>query len=129
MSIDRLSTSGTEVIDVRNPATRELVGSVAVQPAEAVAAVVDGLRRHQSSWEALGADARAVWLRKLRNWLLDNESRLVDIVAAETGKPRVEAAFEVMVTCDVINYYADRARKFLAPRKLRPTARSPPPKC
>jgi acyl-CoA reductase-like NAD-dependent aldehyde dehydrogenase len=67
-----------------------------------------------------GPGARAVWLRKLRDWLLDNESRLVDVVTAETGKPRAEAAFEVMVTCDTINYYADRARKFLAAKKLRP---------
>ena len=92
VSIDQLSPPGTEVVDVRNPATGELVGSVAVQSAEAVAAVVDELRTHQSSWEALGPDARAVWLRKLRNWLLDNESRLIDILAAETGKPRAEAS-------------------------------------
>jgi acyl-CoA reductase-like NAD-dependent aldehyde dehydrogenase len=120
VSIDQLLPSGSEVIDVRNPATGALVGSVAAQSAEAVATVVDDLRAHQPSWEALGPDARAAWLRKLRNWLLDNESRLVDIVTAETGKPRVEAAFEVMVTCDLINYYADRARKFLTPKKLRP---------
>jgi betaine-aldehyde dehydrogenase len=43
-------------------------------------------------------------LRKLRNWLLDNESRLIDVLAAETGKPRAEAAFEIMVTYDAINY-------------------------
>ena len=105
MSIDHLLPPDTELV---------------VQSAEAVAAVVNELRVHQPSWEALGPDGRAVWLRKLRNWLLDNESRLVDIVTTETGKPRVEAAFEVMVTCDVINYYADRARKFLAAKKLRP---------
>src|SRR5277367_1328537 len=120
VSLDQLSPSGTEAVAVRNPATGELVGSVAVQSAEAVAAVVDELRTHQPSWEALGPDARAAWLRNLRNWLLDNESRLVDVLTAETGKPRVEAAFEVMVTCDVINYYADRARKFLAEKKFRP---------
>ena len=44
VSIDQLSPSGTEVVDVRNPATGQLVGSVAVQSAEAVAAVVDELR-------------------------------------------------------------------------------------
>ena len=60
MSIDQLVPSGTEVVDVRNPATGELVGSVAVQSAEAVAAVVDELRSHQSSWEALGPDARGL---------------------------------------------------------------------
>ena len=89
MSIDQLLPPGTELVDVRNPATGALVGSVAVQSAEAVAAVVDELRSNQPSWEALGPDARAGWLRKLRNWLLDNESRLIDMVTAETGKPRV----------------------------------------
>jgi acyl-CoA reductase-like NAD-dependent aldehyde dehydrogenase len=120
VSIEQLSPSSAAVIDVRNPATGEVIGSVAAQPAQAVVAVVDGLRTHQSSWEALGPDGRAVWLRKLRNWLLDNESHLIDILSAETGKPRAEARFEVMVTCDVINYYADRARKYLAENKFRP---------
>ena len=62
MSIDQLSPSGTEAVAVHNPATGELVGTVAVQSAEAVAAVVDELRGHQPSWEALGPDARAAWL-------------------------------------------------------------------
>jgi acyl-CoA reductase-like NAD-dependent aldehyde dehydrogenase len=120
MSTDQLSQSGIQTITVRNPATGEVVGTVALQNAETVAGVVAELRTHQPSWEALGPDARAGWLRRLRDWLLDNQSRLVDVVAAETGKPRAEAAFEVMVTCDAINYYADRARKFLAEEKFRP---------
>jgi len=120
VSIDQLSPSGTEVVDVRNPATGEVVGRVAVQSAETVAAVADELRTYQSSWETLGPRTRAAWLRKLRDWLLDNESRLIDVLAAETGKPRAEARFEIMVTCDAINYYADRAPKFLAEEKFRP---------
>lgn len=120
MSIDQLSPSGTETITVRNPATGAVVGTVSAQAAETVATVVADLRSHQPSWEALGPRARADWLRKLRDWLLDNESRLVDVLCAETGKPRAEATFEIMVTCDAINYYADRARKFLADEKFRP---------
>ena len=49
-------------------------------------------------------------------------------MAAETGKPRVEAAFEVMVTCDAINYYTDRAQKFLAEKKFRPHGPLTPPR-
>jgi acyl-CoA reductase-like NAD-dependent aldehyde dehydrogenase len=120
VSIDHLPPSATEAITVRNPATGDVVGSVAVHSAEAVTAVVDELRSRQASWEALGPGTRAVWLRRLRDWLLDNESRLIDVLCAETGKPRAEATFEIMVTCDAINYYADRARKFLGPEKLRP---------
>ena len=120
MTIDQFSPPATEAIDVHNPATGEVVGTVEMQSADSVAGVVDELRSHQPSWEELGPDGRAVWLRKLRDWLLDNESRLVDVVVAETGKPRAEAGFEVMLTCDAINYYADRARKFLAEEKFRP---------
>jgi acyl-CoA reductase-like NAD-dependent aldehyde dehydrogenase len=109
-----------DVITVHSPATGEVVGSMAVRAADAVTAVVGDLRLHQPAWEGLGPSARAVWLRKLRDWLLDNETRLVDILHAETGKPRAEATFEIMVTCDAINYYADRARKFLADEKPRP---------
>jgi acyl-CoA reductase-like NAD-dependent aldehyde dehydrogenase len=120
MSTDQLSQPGIQTITVRNPATGDAVGTVVAQSAETVATVVAELRAHQPSWEALGPTARAAWLRKLRNWLLDNESRLVDVLCAETGKPRAEATFEIMVTCDAINYYADRARKFLAEEKIRP---------
>lgn len=120
MTIDHLSASTAETVDVHNPATGTVMGTVAVASAETVAAVVAELRCQQRSWEALGPEARAAWLRRLRNWLLDNQSRLVDILVAETGKPRAEAAFEVMVTCDVINYYARRARRFLAEESVRP---------
>jgi acyl-CoA reductase-like NAD-dependent aldehyde dehydrogenase len=105
---------------VHHPATGAVVGHMAVQSTESVTAVVAALRSHQPAWEALGASARVEWLRRLRDWLLDNETRLTDVLCSETGKPRAEAAFEIMVTCDVINYYADRARKFLADEKIRP---------
>jgi acyl-CoA reductase-like NAD-dependent aldehyde dehydrogenase len=117
--IDQLQPSAAEAIAVRNPATGEVIGSVEVQPAEAVSAVVGELRSQQPAWEALGPRARAVWLRRFRDWLLDNESQLVDVLCAETGKPRAEATFEIMVTCDAINYYADRAGKFLADERPR----------
>jgi acyl-CoA reductase-like NAD-dependent aldehyde dehydrogenase len=120
VSIDHDLASTTGAVPVHNPATGAVVGHMVVQSTESVAAVVDGLRSHQPSWEALGPAARAEWLRKLRDWLLDNETRLAEVLCSETGKPRAEAAFEIMVTCDVINYYADRARKFLADEKVRP---------
>ncbi|MFQ6330935.1 aldehyde dehydrogenase family protein [Nocardia sp. CWNU-33] len=119
MSFEQLSPA-TETVDVHNPATGAVVGSVPVQTADSVATVVRELRAHQPAWEALGVRGRATWLRKLRNWLLDNESQLVEQLHAETGKPRAEAVLEVMVICDAINYYADRARQFLAEEKARP---------
>jgi betaine-aldehyde dehydrogenase len=120
VSIEQLPSPATETVDVRNPATGDVVGSVPVQTVDAVASVVRELRSHQPAWEALGPAGRAVWLRKLRDWLLDNESELIEQLHAETGKPPAEAVLEIMVVCDAINYYADRAPEFLADEKLRP---------
>lgn len=120
MSTDQLSPQTADTIDVHNPATGAMVGTIALQPPEAVAEVVRELRTHQPGWEALGPRGRAAWLRKLRDWLLDNESELIDQVQAETSKPRAEALLEVMLVCDAINYYAGRAHKFLADEHPRP---------
>jgi acyl-CoA reductase-like NAD-dependent aldehyde dehydrogenase len=120
VSIEELSQQITDTVDVYNPATGELVGRVTVQTPDEVDMVVQELRTHQPAWEALGPKARASWLRKLRNWLLDNEAHLVDEIRAETGKPRTEAVLEVMFVCDAINYYASRAHKYLADERVRP---------
>ena len=120
MSVDHHRASDPDTVAVHHPATGAVVGQMAVQSTESLAAVVAALRSRQPSWEALGPATRADWLRRLRDWLLDNETRLADVVRSETGKPRAEATLEIMLTCDAINYYADRARTFLADETLRP---------
>ncbi|MFE6922851.1 aldehyde dehydrogenase family protein [Nocardia sp. NPDC057663] len=75
--------------------------------------LVAELRDKQPEWEALGVAGRVKWLRKYAQWLLDNEARLVDALAADVGKPRVEAAIEFIVPVDVIKYYTGNAEKFL----------------
>ncbi|MCW2784762.1 MAG: aldehyde dehydrogenase [Marmoricola sp.] len=120
MSVAPQSTQVQDAIDVRNPGNGTLVGSVPVLSPEAVLDVVTGLRAEQVAWEALGPRQRARWLRIYRDWLLDNEAALVATVQAETGKPLAEAELEVMLICDVINYYSDRATKFLSTERIRP---------
>lgn len=107
-------------IDVTNPATRAVVGTISVQTSEEVSAASAQLRAEQPAWEALGPKGRGEWLRKFRDWLLDNESHLIDVLCSETGKPRTEAALEIMVICDGINYYAERAPMILAEESIRP---------
>jgi hypothetical protein len=63
-----------------------------VQSAEDVVAVAADLRSPQPAWEALGPAGRAVWLRKLRNWVLDNESRLAFAQQGTTNLVRPSSA-------------------------------------
>ena len=110
----------TSTIEVRSPVDGTLVGSVPNSSADAVAAAVAQLRSEQPSWEALGPQGRAVVLRRYRDWILDNLEHLLDVMQAESGKVRQDAAFEPASTADVISYYARNAKRFMADRHVRP---------
>ncbi|MGW4118830.1 aldehyde dehydrogenase family protein [Nocardia sp. NPDC004711] len=101
-------------LEVRNPATGALAGTVPIDSAETVAAKVAALRAQQPAWEALGPDGRKEWLLKLQDWLVDNTDRLADVLQSETGKARVDSLIDPAFSVDLTGYYARRAAKFLA---------------
>ncbi|MET8776128.1 aldehyde dehydrogenase family protein [Nocardia sp. NPDC004654] len=102
------------VIEVRNPGTGQIVGTVPGQSADEVAATVRELRLYQPEWEAIGPDGRKEWLLKLQDWLIDNTEHLADVLQSETSKPRADALIDPSFGADLIGYYARRAAKFLA---------------
>lgn len=106
-------TSGP-TFDVHSPADGRIVGRVPDRSAEEVAAAVGDLRTAQPAWDAIGVAERACWLRRYRDWLLDNEDALARLLQAETAKPWAEATIELPYVVDVINYYCAHAGKFLA---------------
>lgn len=109
-----------QVITVRRPTDREVIGQVAdLDPAQ-VAALCADLRRAQPEWEALGPKGRSAHLLRWLDWLLDNEHRLLTLVQQETGKSWADAALEMSVAVDVINYFTKNAEKFLADRHVKP---------
>jgi betaine-aldehyde dehydrogenase len=114
-----MTTTFGQPIEVRNPADGTVVGHVANQTADSVGVTVHALREHQADWAALGPDGRATWLRKWRDWLLAHASRIADVLQSESGKPRAEVIVEIPVACEVINYYADNAAKFLADKTVK----------
>ena len=103
-----------DAVEVRNPASGKVVGSVPNLSAAAVEDEVKRLRDAQPDWEALGAKGRAKWMRKLQEWLLDNSAEVTDVIQSETAKPRADASLEVPMWADLINYYGNNAEKFLA---------------
>jgi acyl-CoA reductase-like NAD-dependent aldehyde dehydrogenase len=108
------------VIQVHCPADGRFVGAVPNATAAEVHAVAVELREAQPAWEELGPEGRGRHLRAWRDWFLDNERRLGEMVQAETGKAWNDAALEPIVGIDVINYFTKHAAEFLAPRKVAP---------
>ncbi|MBK5220749.1 MAG: aldehyde dehydrogenase family protein [Thermoleophilia bacterium] len=107
-------------MEVKNPATGDLIASVPVDSPEAVAATVARVRANQPDWEAMGIEGRYHWLGKLRDWLLDNSERINDTMQAETGKVRGDTGIEGIYLTDLINFYGAKAAKFIGEESVRP---------
>jgi acyl-CoA reductase-like NAD-dependent aldehyde dehydrogenase len=119
------ATNGTgpaagEQLEVFDPASGRLVATVAVDPPTEVSEKVARVRANQAEWEALGIEGRYEWLGRLRDWLLDNEERVLDTMQAETGKVRADAANEPAYLADLINFYGTRAAGFIGEESVRP---------
>ena len=101
-------------IEVRNPATGSVVGSVPDQTVDDVAALAGRLRDAQPAWDDLGPRGRARHLLDWLNWITDNSDHVLGLVHREAGKAWGDASIELMVCVEVINYYARRGGRFLA---------------
>lgn len=102
--------------EVRSPVDGRPLSRVVDMGANEVARVAGELRVAQQEWEAAGPTGRARHLLRLRDWVLDNESHLLDVIQSESGKVRQDAAFETAAAADVISYFARRAARFMRPR-------------
>jgi acyl-CoA reductase-like NAD-dependent aldehyde dehydrogenase len=117
---DTQSKPHVATIEIRNPADGSVVGEVANESADAVAAKARELRLFQPSWESIGPQGRKSWLLKFQEWMLDNAEYLTDVVQSESGKSRADACLEVPGSADMLNFWATNAEKFLADTPTRP---------
>lgn len=110
-------------IEVRKPTDGSLIGSVPLDGTAEVQAAVARVRGNQPAWEALGIKGRRKYLHELRDWLLDHEDEIADLMQAETGKVRADASSETTYLADLINFYGKKAKKFIGEEKV--SAHSP----
>ncbi|HEX2160900.1 MAG TPA: aldehyde dehydrogenase family protein [Thermoleophilaceae bacterium] len=112
--------TATATIEVENPATGQIAGSVPRMLPEDVAPMVERARSIQPAWWGLGFDGRAAVLRRAQKWTLDNADRIVDTIVAETGKTRDDAQLaEIGYAAGAFAFWAKNAEKFLRERKVR----------
>ena len=107
-------------IEVRNPATGELVASVPALSVADVQGVVARARAAQPAWEALGFEGRARILKRAQKWTLDNSDRIARTIVSENGKAYEDAfVAEIGYTAGAFGFWAKNAPKFLADEKIR----------
>jgi acyl-CoA reductase-like NAD-dependent aldehyde dehydrogenase len=106
--------------EVRRPADGSVIETVAIDSPEQVAATFERARAAQPAWEAIGFDGRRKWMEALRDWILDNQDRLDEMMQQETGKVRADAALEAFYLLDAINFWVERGPKYLADEIVTP---------
>ncbi|HWW67715.1 MAG TPA: aldehyde dehydrogenase family protein, partial [Solirubrobacterales bacterium] len=111
---------GADRLEVHSPATGALIATVPIDSPQSVAATVARVRANQPEWEAIGIEGRRHWLGKLRDWLLDNQDRVLDTMQQETGKVRADASNEPTYLADLINFYGAKAARFIGEESIRP---------
>jgi acyl-CoA reductase-like NAD-dependent aldehyde dehydrogenase len=103
-------------LEIRSPVTGDVLGSVAERDlGEAVAAA----RIVQPLWAAVPAGARANYLRRAAQAVLDELDRLALLIARETGRPRSEALLaELLPSVSALHALADDGPRALADQRL-----------
>jgi succinate-semialdehyde dehydrogenase / glutarate-semialdehyde dehydrogenase len=98
-------------IDVRNPATGELIARVPdggqAETARAVAAAARALVR----WRKVLPKERARILRRLYDLMIENIDDLAIILTAEQGKPLAEAKGELLYAAGFIEWFGEEAKR------------------
>jgi len=107
----RKSGSGGKGEDVINPATEKPLAHLPhagkADLDEALAAAKKGF----AVWKATSAYDRAKVLRKAADLIRERHDAMAKIMVLEQGKPYAEARAEVLVSADVIEWYAEEGRR------------------
>jgi len=98
-------------IQVTNPATGELIGTVPKMGAAETRRAIDCANQALPAWRDKTAKERA---RILRNWfdlIMKNQEALAQLMTAEQGKPLVESRGEIAYAASFIEWFGEEAKR------------------
>jgi acyl-CoA reductase-like NAD-dependent aldehyde dehydrogenase len=104
--------------EVRSPADDSLLATLPVADAGTVSEAVAAARSAQASWASLDPGDRVPPMEDLVRVLGRRAGEVADVVRSETGKPLPEALTEVVVSVDLLRFYAKKAPGHLRPRRV-----------
>lgn len=106
----RSSVSG-EVIEVNNPATGEIIGTIPAMTAEEVDEVIDQAEAAWLPWRRLTAKERAARLRAWYELMVQNHEDIATLMTTEQGKPLSEARGETLYAASFLEWFGEEAKR------------------
>jgi succinate-semialdehyde dehydrogenase/glutarate-semialdehyde dehydrogenase len=102
---------GGETLQVVNPATGEMIGTVAFGDGRDANKAIEAAHQAFAGWSRLTARERSKFLYNLSELVKKNRDELAGIISAEMGKPLGEAKGEVLGAADNFVWYAEEAKR------------------
>ncbi|MCL4779956.1 MAG: NAD-dependent succinate-semialdehyde dehydrogenase [Gammaproteobacteria bacterium] len=106
-----IGAEGGKTLEVRNPATAELLGSVPDCAGAETRAAIEAAAAALPAWRARTAAERATLLRRLHGLILASQEDLARLMTAEQGKPLAEARGEIAYAAAFVEWFAEEARR------------------
>lgn len=100
-----------EVLEVHNPATGVLVGTVPDMNELDTRIAIEAASRALPAWSALAAKERALHLKDWARLINANVDALAQILTAEQGKPLLDARNEVTFAASFVEWFAEEGKR------------------
>ena len=100
-----------ETIEVHNPATGELLGSVPAATPERVAEVLEAAQAGRRAMAALPAHERAALLARIADGIEAREEELARLLATENGKPIQQTRGELAASIRIFRGFGEEAKR------------------
>jgi len=107
-------------IQTVNPNTNKVVKSFEEMSDKAVETAVTQAESAYTAWRKTSYEQRAVVLHKVASLMREKKEQLATLITLEMGKLFAQAEGEVILSADIIDYYATHAEKFLGDKHLEP---------
>src|ERR1700761_257152 len=98
-------------IPVVNPATGETIGSVAHADRSDLDRALDAAEKGFRTWRKISAFDRSKVMRKAADLIRQRAEAIAPLMTREQGKPVIEAKMETLAAADIIDWFAEEARR------------------
>jgi succinate-semialdehyde dehydrogenase/glutarate-semialdehyde dehydrogenase len=107
-------------IQTTNPATNSILKSFEEMSDIQVEAAIEQSNGCFREWKKTSYEDRAKLLRKVALLMRERKTELSELITLEMGKMIAQAEWEIDLSADILDYYADNGAAFLADKKLNP---------
>jgi succinate-semialdehyde dehydrogenase/glutarate-semialdehyde dehydrogenase len=106
-----VDADSAKTIDVTNPATGELIGTIPQMGAAETKRAIEAANAAWGGWRKKTAKERSNLLRKWFNLMMENQDDLAILMTAEQGKPLAESKGEIAYAASFIEWFAEEAKR------------------